>query len=1142
MNKNYLSKSQDLNQSLEVISYNPIHPLVNPQSHTESLRVNRNELRTLPEGFASSTESAVTNTLNIISLILDASGHPVAGRVIGVITGILGILWPGGSERPWEEFMEAVEQLVDEKITEAFKSEAISKLNGLSELYNVYLSELNLWIEHPYDPSIIQSVRTRFLDLDSEFISSLPQFAVSGFEVQFLPVYAQAANLHLLLLRDLSYYGKDWGLQEAEIENFYNRQIKNIQIYIDHCAEWYERGLQDVYNSFNSTNINEDGGLPWTHYNRYRREMTIYVLDLIATFPTNDWKRYHLETNVELSREIYTDPLGYENSDTENITDEDWYSEGVSFSAIENMHPPRLVEWLNKVYIETDYFSAGSDESYCWAGHRIYTTFTDSNEEHTRYYGNPENIESTTTYTFAPAEIYKVVSVVGSERNATYDNYVNSANTFYGATPTNELKTFTYSYKNDYDKKTLYSDDQLPLETDPPKYGEYSHRLSNITIAPLNSDDFGLVPILGWTHTSLKRENRIYPDKIIQIPAVKGVAGNVVKGPGFTGGNLTKVKTSDSNRDIAKFNVRVDGSLAQKYHIRVSYAATCEGRMNVWLGNTLTLQVLFKKTMDEDDISEFGAFGYCFIDTSFSFEQSEMEVKINLDAITTDGVFYTQNIEFIPVIENHDEKITLEKAQKAVNALFTVGRNTIQTDVTDYKVDQVSILVDCVSEELYPNEKQELQNLVKYAKRLSISRNLLLDSNFTSINTPNIHGWQSSPGITVGNGNYIFKGPYVHLQGTIDEQYPTYLYQKVDESKLKEYTRYKLRGFIESSQDLEVYVIRYDVKHETLDVSDNLLPDNISVNACGEPDRCMLQQYLDDNPTLKCSSIHNGILSDSHSFSLNIDTGSIDYDKNVGIWIVFKISTLEGYAKLGNVEVIEGGPLIGEALSRVKRQETKWRNKLEQLQAETHVIYKRAKQAIDDLFKDIRDSKLKIEVTFATIVAAQEIVQSIREAYMPWLSVVPGVNHSIFTELSGRIQRALQLYDVRNVVCNGRFRHGLSNWIVTSDVKVQEGNGNNVLVLSGWDAQVLQRVKLYPDRGYILRVMARKEGLGAGYIKITDEEGHTDQLTFGACEEIDASNAFISTGYITKELEFFPGTEKVHIEIGETEEIGRAHV
>ncbi|WP_257145446.1 hypothetical protein, partial [Bacillus cereus] len=34
--------------------------------------------------------------------------------------------------------------------------------------------------------------------------------------------------------------------------------------------------------------------------------------------------------------------------------------------------------------------------------------------------------------------------------------------------------------------------------------------------------------------------------------------------------------------------------------------------------------------------------------------------------------------------------------------------------------------------------------------------------------------------------------------------YPTYAYQKVDESKLKSYTRYLVRGFVGNSKDLEL--------------------------------------------------------------------------------------------------------------------------------------------------------------------------------------------------------------------------------------------------------------------------------------------------------------------------------------------------
>lgn len=425
--------------------------------------------------------------------------------------------------------------------------------------------------------------------------------------------------------------------------------------------------------------------------------------------------------------------------------------------------------------------------------------------------------------------------------------------------------------------------------------------------------------------------------------------------------------------------------------------------------------------------------------------------------------------------------------------------------------------------------------MIKYAKRLSNSRNLLVDTNFTSINSEDVNGWYGSNGIVIGHGNDVFKGNYVQLAGTNDAQYPTYLYQKIDESKLKEYTRYKLRGFIKNSKDLEVYVVRYDAKHKTLDVSGNLFPDIFSVNACGELNRCMQQQYIENNPTLECSSIQDGILSNSHSFSFNIDTGSTDFNENLGIWVLFKISTSEGYAKFGNVEVIEEGPPVGEALTRVKRQETKWRTKVEQLRADTQAIYARAKQAIDVLFTDAQDTRLNLDVTFAQIVAARKIVQSICEVNMPWLSVSPGINYNMFTELNRRIQQALGLYDLRNVVKNGRFVRGLDNWGATSDVSVQEEDGNRVLVLSGWDAQVLQQVPVFQNRGYILRVTASKEGLGEGSVTIYDGEGNTDILTFSACDSTDGGHYTSITGYVTKELEFFPDAEKVCIEMGETE-------
>nr|AGU13815.1 pesticidal protein [Bacillus thuringiensis] len=1112
------------------------------QKNYEIIGASTNGTIELPEDYNTivspyDAPASVTTTIEITGTILSDLGVPGASSVSLLLNKLINLLWPNDTNTVWGTFGKETADLLNEVLSpdDPVVKDANTILKGINGSLNLYLNALEIWKKDPNNLTTIENVTDYFRSLNVVFTHDMPSFAVPGYETKLLTIYAQAANLHLLLLRDASRFGEGWGLTQEIINTNYNDQLRLTAEYTDHCVKWYNAGLEKLKGNLTGEN--------WYTYNRFRREMTLMVLDVVALFPNYDTRMYPIGTSSELTRMIYTDPIAYTQSDP-------WYKiTSLSFSNIENsaIPSPSFFRWLKSVSINSQWWGSGPSQTYYWVGHELVYSNSNSNQSLKVKYGDPNSfIEPPDSFSFSSTDVYRTISVV---RNSV-SNYIVSEVRFNSISSTNQISEEIYKHQSNWSRQeTKDSITELSLAANPPttfgNVAEYSHRLAYISEAYQSHNPSKYptyIPVFGWTHTSVRYDNKIFPDKITQIPAVKSSSAqggswkNIVKGPGFTGGDVTTAVSPATVTDIIKIQVTLDpNSLSQKYRARLRYASNAFVPATLYTNTSSNYNFELKKGTTEQ-FTTYNSYQYVDIPGSIQFNNTSDTVSVYLHMDSTSNVnVHVDRIEFIPIDENYDERFQLEKAQKAVNALFTAGRNALQTDVTDYKVDQVSILVDCVSGELYPNEKRELLSLVKYAKRLSYSRNLLLDPTFDSINSPEENGWYGSNGIAIGSGNIVFKGNYLIFSGTNDEQYPTYLYQKIDETKLKEYTRYKLRGFIESSQDLEAYVIRYDAKHQTMDVSNNLFSDITPVNACGEPNRCAALPYLDENPRLECSSIQDGILSDSHSFSLHIDTGSIDFNENVGIWVLFKISTPEGYARFGNLEVIEDGPVIGEALARVKRQETKWRNKLTQLRTETQAIYTRAKQAIDNLFTNAQDSHLKIGATFASIVAARKIVQSIREAYMSWLSIVPGVNYPIVTELNERIQQAFQLYDVRNVVRNGRFQSGTSDWIVTSDVRVQEENGNNVLVLSNWDAQVLQCMTLYQDRGYILRVTARKEGLGEGYVTITDEEGNTDQLRFGGCEEIDASNSFVSTGYMTKELEFFPDTEKVRIEIGETE-------
>ncbi|OTY43490.1 delta endotoxin C-terminal domain-containing protein, partial [Bacillus thuringiensis] len=680
---------------------------------------------------------------------------------------------------------------------------------------------------------------------------------------------------------------------------------------------------------------------------------------------------------------------------------------------------------------------------------------------------------------------------------------------------------------------TVDSLDEIPPQDNnvPPRQG-FSHRLSHVSMfrSGFSNSSVSIIraPMFSWIHRSAEFNNIIPSSQITQIPLTKstnlGSGTSVVKGPGFTGGDILR-RTSPGQ--ISTLRVNITAPLSQRYRVRIRYASTTNLQFHTSIDGRPINQGNFSATMSSGGNLQSGSFRTVGFTTPFNFSNGSSVFTLSAHVFNSGNEVYIDRIEFVPAEVTFEAEYDLERAQEAVNALFTSPNQIgLKTDVTDYHIDQVSNLVECLSDEFCLDEKRELSEKVKHAKRLSDERNLLQDPNFRGINRQPDRGWRGSTDITIQGGDDVFKENYVTLPGTFDECYPTYLYQKIDESKLKAYTRYELRGYIEDSQDLEIYLIRYNAKHETVNVpgTGSLWPLSFesSIGKCGEPNRCA--PHLEWNPDLDCSCRDGEKCAHhSHHFSLDIDVGCIDLNEDLGVWVIFKIKTQDGHARLGNLEFLEEKPLVGEALARVKRAEKKWRDKREKLQLETNIVYKEAKESVDALFVNSQYDQLQADTNIAMIHTADKRVHRIQEAYLPELSVIPGVNAGIFEELEGRIFTAYSLYDARNVIKNGDFNNGLSCWNVKGHVDVEEQNNHrSVLVVPEWEAEVSQEVRVCPGRGYILRVTAYKEGYGEGCVTIHEIENNTDELKFSNCveEEVYPNNTVTCNEYTANQEEY----------------------
>ncbi|PFE08199.1 insecticidal delta-endotoxin Cry8Ea1 family protein [Bacillus cereus] len=1115
--------------------YQPRYPLANaPGSDIQQMNyknwMDMCNLGESGEAFANSDalRNGIVSGLAITSYILSLS-FPVASAVTGIISVLLPILWPGDAGTPgtvqaqftWEQLMSAVEELIDENILALVRDNAIRELQKLQISIRDYEQAICNLKTDPTNETYKADVRREFNDAEDQAKFAIIDLKASGYEILLLASYAQAANLHLLLLRDVVQYGESWGFSPAEVEQYYSNtntignpgMLQLLATYTDYCINWYKTGLQKQH-------ITGD----WNKFNDFRRDMTLMVLDLVALWPTYNPRYYPVPTKTQLTRTINTrlliDPHNQQRTPISQI----------EYDVVAN---PILFTWLRQIdfYIR---YSAVNPNSLSGFKHYYQHTMSDKlyetgirgtlgNETQSLKVPTPQSkdevwsitLESSGTYYLK--NIYFHLTKSADQRISIYQSSgaftkwglpcrPNNANPCEPCDPTNPCTNEITNLTDPCNDKSLYS-----------------HRFSYFGGIPNVRNTRGPYYSYGWTHLSVDENNLIDAEKITQIPAVKASqapAGVVIRGPGSTGGDLIEL-TPDA---YVEWNMTFPplNETARYYRMRFRYA--CKSQSTLYFAPGLSGisipngQITLNPTYSTEPLT-YNSFSY--IEANEVIAHYTWVTSLNfLLYLSASSPIIIDKIEIIPIegsLEEYQANQNLDKAWKAVNALFTDdAKNALQLGVTDYDVDQAANKVDCMSDDVFPQEKMVLLDQVKFAKRLSQKRNLLNDGDFESPDWSGMNGWNTSPNVYVMADNPDFKGRYLNMPGATSSQftsnvYPTYAYQKVDESKLKPYTRYLVRGFVASSKELELFVSRYGKEvHDKMNISSrsmNTWNQPVSVqDSCGTgqvsgytalSDTCQANAYPTMLPT-------KGLCEEKQQFVFHIDVGEINQRTDLGIGVGFKISSPDGMAQLSNVEVIEANPLTGEALARVKKREQKWKTKMEQQCAQSETMILAAQRAVDALFTDAKKDRLKATTTMQNIVTAEEKVKAIPYVYDSDFEDIPGMTFDIFTQLQSQVRNAFGLYGYRNVIQNGDFSAGLATWHATAGADIQERDGrSHVLVISNWSANISQEVCVQPERGYVLRVTARKEGSGKGYVTLTDcTAENTETVTFTANEDV----------------------------------------
>nr|CAJ43600.1 pesticidal crystal protein cry24-like [Bacillus thuringiensis] len=629
--------------------------------------------------------SIIISVISIFGRVLGlSSSFANTSKYIAIITGILGLLGSSssGSTNVWDNLIKHIEELTDRFIDTSVRFTGMSTVNGLNSQYLYYLDLFEDWYEDQNNEQKRNRLVGTFQTLGLAFINALGYRNTNGqevrgtlstaYEVQFLPSYAQAANLHLLLLKDAVTYGDKWILIEPT-SNYYNRFKDNIARYTDYCTEYFHKGLD---------NLKKPGSdaVSWLRFNGFRRDMTLMVLDLITLFPLYDSVQYPLPTQIELSRQIYTDPVGATFSDFSNWTLTNRTLANFNDLEREVTDAPSLLKWLNSIEVYTGAIDSHRPTSPgerigVWYGNRNTYINPDTNEVSYRFTGE---LAYENPYTFIGSffdnDIYKVAlraAAVSTTFGSNDSTFGVSSSQFFNRRGIHQL----------YESSQPIPSWPITLafpgeESSEGNANDYSHRLcdvKNITGGLRQTPARGRSSLLShaWTHSSLKLRNIIAADKITQIPAVKTweIRGtsSVVAGPGNTGGNLVKMSYH------SVWNIKFTCQQLKRYRVRIRYASdgNCQLAMRRWRGGPgyvqearHTVQRTFSGSMTYD------SFKYLDI---FTMPAEDYTFNLTID-LESGGALYIDKIEFTPdditTLEYEGER-DLEKTKNTVNDLFT---------------------------------------------------------------------------------------------------------------------------------------------------------------------------------------------------------------------------------------------------------------------------------------------------------------------------------------------------------------------------------------------------------------------------------------------------------------------------------------
>nr|CAA10671.1 Cry2Aa protein [Bacillus thuringiensis] len=169
------------------------------------------------------------------------------GSLIGkrILSELWGIIFPSSSTNLMQDILRETEQFLNQRLNTDTLARVNAELIGLQANIREFNQQVDNFLnptQNPVPLSITSSVNT----MQQLFLNRLPQFQIQGYQLLLLPLFAQAANMHLSFIRDVILNADEWGISAATLRTYRDYLRNYTRDYSNYCINTYQTAFRGL--------------------------------------------------------------------------------------------------------------------------------------------------------------------------------------------------------------------------------------------------------------------------------------------------------------------------------------------------------------------------------------------------------------------------------------------------------------------------------------------------------------------------------------------------------------------------------------------------------------------------------------------------------------------------------------------------------------------------------------------------------------------------------------------------------------------------------------------------------------------------------------------------------------------------------